>query len=93
MARLNKRQLKKARKKYINDIIENVNTEIFVELLSNQLKHLSKHEIDMNTENAKNVIETHNAFANATAEWMANPTAENLAKMTEANKAVQAIKL
>lgn len=93
MARLNKRQLKKARKKHINDIIENANVEIFVELLANQLKNLSKQEIDMNIENAKNVIETHNVFAKATAEYIANPTAENLAKMTEANKAVQAAKL
>ncbi|QMP18618.1 hypothetical protein CJ20_022 [Escherichia phage CJ20] len=59
MPRLNKRQLKKARKKHINDIIENANVEIFVELLANQLKNLSKQEIDMNIENAKNVIETH----------------------------------
>ncbi|UIS66254.1 hypothetical protein [Escherichia phage PSD2001] len=93
MPRLNKRQLKKARKKHINDIIENANVEIFVELLANQLKNLSKQEIDMNIENAKNVIETHNVFAQATAEYIVNPTAENLAKMTEANKAVQAAKL
>lgn len=47
----------------------------------------------MNTQNATNVIEIHKAFAQATEAYTSNPTAENLAKMTEANKAVQAAKL
>lgn len=42
MARLNKRQLKKAHKKRINQLFKNDNSELICKLLSNQLQHVSQ---------------------------------------------------
>ena len=42
MARLNKRQLKKAHKKRINQLFKNYDKELTYELLSNQLQHVSQ---------------------------------------------------
>lgn len=42
MARLNKRQLKKAHKKRIGQLFKNDNSELICKLLSNQLQHVSQ---------------------------------------------------
>lgn len=42
MARLNKRQLKKAHKKRIDQLFKNYDKELVCELLSNQLQHVSQ---------------------------------------------------
>lgn len=42
MARLNKRQLKKAHKKRIDQLFKNYDKELTYELLSNQLQQVSK---------------------------------------------------